>query len=234
MSIFSGKRIVLTGASRGVGYEASKLFLAAGAEVIGTGRDAARLEKVSAELKSMGNFTPFLADFDTPDAPKNLAEFVRSKWDSVDFLLNNAAVQTYRSDWREEGLELLNEQWRCNVFAQHELIFRLQDLLEKGIEPRVVNVSSGAGSLQALKESPDMPTYRLTKYALGGLTILWAGILNGKVAVNALDPGWLKTDLGGPDAPGEPADGGQRMWEVCSLPFSETGKFWHGNQEIDF
>ena len=64
MSIFSGKRIVLTGASRGVGYEASKLFLAAGAEVIGTGRDVARLDKVSAELQSMGNFTPFLADFE--------------------------------------------------------------------------------------------------------------------------------------------------------------------------
>ena len=234
MSDFAGKKIVLTGASRGVGYEASKLFLAAGAEIIGTGRDAARLEKTAAELGKLGNFTPFLADFDTPQAPKNLADFVHNKWGSVDFLLNNAAVQTYRSDWHEEGLELLNDQWRCNVFAQHELIFRLQDLLEKGNQPRVVNVSSGAGTLQALKESPDMPTYRLTKYALGGLTILWAGILNGKVAVNALDPGWLKTDLGGPEAPGEPADGGQRMWEICSLPWEETGKFWHGNQEIDF
>ena len=234
MSVFEGRKIVLTGASRGVGYEASKLFLAAGAEVIGTGRDAARLEKASAELTKLGKFTPFLADFDTPEAPKKLADFVRNKWDSVDFLLNNAAVQTYRSDWHDEGLELLNDQWRCNVFAQHELIFRMQDLLEKGDLPRVVNVSSGAGSLQALKESPDMPTYRLTKYALGGLTILWAGILKGKVAVNALDPGWLKTDLGGPDAPGEPADGGQRMWEICSLAWEETGKFWHGNQEIDY
>jgi NAD(P)-dependent dehydrogenase (short-subunit alcohol dehydrogenase family) len=234
MSIFEGKKIVLTGASRGVGYEASKMFLAAGAEVVGTGRDSARLERASAELMTLGKFTPFLADFDTPEAPKKLADFVRDKWDSVDFLLNNAAVQTYRSDWRDEGLELLNNQWRCNVFAQHELIFRMQDLLEKGNEPRVVNVSSGAGSLQALKESPDMPTYRLTKYALGGLTILWAGILQGKVAVNALDPGWLRTDLGGPDAPGEPADGGHRMWEIGSLPWEETGKFWHGNQEIDY
>ena len=48
------------------------------------------------------------------------------------------------------------------------------------------------------------------------------------------DPGWLKTDLGGPEAPGEPEDGGQRMWEICSLPWDETGKFWHGNQEIEF
>jgi len=65
MSNFTGKRIVLTGASRGVGYEASKLFLAAGAEVIGTGRDAARLEKTTRELQAIGKFTPFLADFDT-------------------------------------------------------------------------------------------------------------------------------------------------------------------------
>jgi NAD(P)-dependent dehydrogenase (short-subunit alcohol dehydrogenase family) len=234
MTNFSGKKILLTGASRGVGYEASKLFLAAGAEVIGTGRDAARLEKVATELQGLGSFTPFLADFDKPDAPKSLSDFIHTKWDSLDLLLNNAAVQTYRNDWHDEGLELLNNQWRCNVFAQHELIFRLQDLLKKGSEPRVVNVSSGAGSLEALKESPDMPTYRLTKYALGGLTILWAGILKGNVAVNALDPGWLKTDLGGPDAPGEPADGGARMWEICSLPWEETGKFWHGNQEINF
>ena len=48
-----------------------------------------------------------------------------------------------------------------------------------------------------------MPTYRLTKYALGGVTMLWAGALKGRIAVNSLDPGWLKTDLGGPNAPGQ-------------------------------
>ena len=232
MEGFKGKRIVLTGASRGVGFEAAKLFLAAGAEVLGTGRDPERLEKAARELGAIGRFYPVLANFDRSDAPSVVAQAAAARWPAVDLLLNNAAVQTHRKDWAAEGLELLNDQWRCNVFAPHELIYRLVDLLEKGDEPRIVNVSSGAGSLQALRNSSDMPTYRLTKYALGGMTILWATTL--KVAVNCLDPGWLKTDLGGPNAPGVPADGGRRMWEICSLPWTETGKFWHGDREISF
>jgi len=234
VSLFQGKRIVLTGATRGVGFESAKQFLAAGAQVFGTGRDRARLENASAELNKIGHFVPFLADYDDPSAPEAVAKAVSGLWPAVDLLLNNAAVQTYRASWVDEGLDLLDRQWRCNVFAPHELIFRLVPLLERGVEPRIVNVGSGAGNAESLAHSSDMPTYRLTKYALGGLTQLWATTLKGKVAVNCLDPGWLKTDLGGPQAPGEPADGGRRMLEICSLPWTETGKFWHGDQPIPF
>jgi NAD(P)-dependent dehydrogenase (short-subunit alcohol dehydrogenase family) len=234
MSNFEGKRIVITGATRGVGFESAKLFLAAGAIVFGTGRNQARLDRAATDLNKLGRFIPFLADYDDPLAPASVAEAVSALWPALDILINNAAVQTYKKDWYDEGLSLLENQWRCNVFAPHELIYRLVSLLEKGVEPRIVNVGSGAGNAQALQTSSDMPTYRLTKYALGGMTQLWAKTLQGRIAVNALDPGWLKTDLGGPNAPGEPADGGQRMWEICSLPWTETGKFWYGNREISF
>lgn len=234
MSRFEGKRIVITGASRGVGYESAKLFLTAGAEVLGTGRNQGRLEKSAAELNKIGCFTPVVADFDDPTGPEKLAQAVADTWPALDILINNAAVQTYKKDWFDEGLDMLAQQWQCNVFAPHELIYRLVPLLEKGNEPRIVNLGSGAGNAESIRTTADMPTYRFTKYAIGAITQLWANTLKGKIAVNCLDPGWLKTDLGGPNAPGEPADGGQRCWEICSLPWEETGKFWHGDQEIPF
>ena len=117
MGNFQGRRIVLTGATRGVGFESAKLFLAAGAQVLGTGRDAARLEKSTAELSKLGTFHPCLADFDDLTAPETVAKAARKLWPAVDLLINNAAVQTYKAGWADEGLELLDHQWRCNVFA---------------------------------------------------------------------------------------------------------------------
>jgi len=231
---FAGKRIVITGASRGIGYHAAKLFLQAGAEVFGTARDGARLEKTALELKALGSFTTFVADLSDPAAPKQVAEAVSRHWGAIDLLVNNAAVQTYKKDWIAEGVGLLEHDMRINFLAPHALTFHLLPLLRNGDEPRVINVSSGAGTRQALIDSPDMPTYRLTKYALNGLTILWAGELKGEVAVNSLDPGWLKTDLGGPNAPGEPLDGGERVVALASLPADVTGKFFYGDKEIQF
>ena len=131
-------------------------------------------------------------------------------------------------------LDALERNVTTNVLSAHWLIHALLPLLELGHEPRIINVSSGAGKLDALKAEPNMPAYRLSKLLLNGLTISYAGDLKGKVAVNSLDPGWLKTDLGGPNAPGEPADGAVRMLELATKPFSVTGGFWYGAEPIDF
>ena len=79
-----------------------------------------------------------------------------------------------------------------------------------------------------------MPSYRMSKYALNGLSVLWARELAGQVAVNSLDPGWLRTDMGGPEAPGEPVEGGRRVLAAAGLPFETTGKFLYGDKEIEF
>jgi NAD(P)-dependent dehydrogenase (short-subunit alcohol dehydrogenase family) len=230
VSQFKGKQIVITGASRGIGYHATKLFLAQGAKVIGTARSAQSLAKVDAEFKALGDFSGLACDQADPAAPAALGSAVAKAWDHVDILVNNAAVQTWKKDWLDEGPQMLEDQLRINVLAPHHTILALLPLIKRGTEPRIINVSSGAGTLGALQASPDMPTYRLTKFTFNGLSILWAGELKGQVAVNALDPGWLKTDLGGPQAPGEPIDGGKRVVALAGQPFSLTGKFIHDGE----
>ena len=234
MDAFKGKRIVITGVSRGIGYQAAKLFLQAGGEVFGTARDAARLAAVAADFKPLGPFTVFAADLSEASAPKRVAEAAGRQWGAVDILVNNAAVQTWRKSWMAEGVDMLEANLRVNLFAPHALIFHLLPLLRNGDDPRIINVSSGAGAFKALSEGTDMPSYRMSKYALNGLSVLWARELAGQVAVNSLDPGWLRTDMGGPEAPGEPVEGGRRVLAAAGLPFETTGKFLYGDKEIEF
>jgi len=163
-----------------------------------------------------------------------LASAVAQRWGALDVLLNNAAIQEYNAGFHAEPLDALERNLQCNVLSAHWLIHALLPLLEQGREPRIVNVSSGAGKLEIVRAESNMPAYRLSKLLLNGLTLAYAGDLKGRVAVNSLDPGWLKTDLGGPNAPGEPADGAQRMLELVTKPFSVTGGFWYGSEPLDF
>lgn len=231
MARLLGRRIVLTGASRGIGREAVELFSAEGAEIIGVARDATRLEALSRQHPC---FQPLAGDITDRGLGARLAAAVAARWGALDLLVNNAAIQEYSAGFHTEPLDALERNLTTNVLSAHWLIQALMPLLELGNEPRIVNVSSGAGKLDVVKTHPDMPAYRISKLALNGLTLSYAGDLRGKVAVNSLDPGWLKTDLGGPNAPGEPVDGALRLLELATKPFEVTGGFWYGAESIDF
>ena len=231
MGRLQGRRVVLTGASRGVGLETVKLFCQEGAEIIGVARDAARLEALS---RTFPGFRALPGDISERGLAARVAETVRERWGGLDLLLNNAAIQEYNAGFHAEPLDALERNLTTNVLSAHWLIHALLPLLKQGQEPRIINVSSGAGKLEALKAESNMPAYRITKLTLNGLTLSYAGDLKGQVAVNSLDPGWLKTDLGGPNAPGEPADGAVRMLELATKPFEVTGGFWYGAEPIDF
>lgn len=231
MNQLANRRIVLTGASRGVGREAVELFSQEGAEIIGIARDESKLKELAARFPK---FQPLVGDLTDRTLAGRVRDAVQARWGALDVLVNNAAIQNYNAGFHDEPLDTLEKNFLCNVLSVHWLTQALLPLLEAGKEPRIVNVSSGAGKLSALTAEANMPAYRLSKFALNGLSILYAGDLRGKVAVNALDPGWLKTDLGGPQAPGEPRDGAVRLLDVLSKPFSVTGGFWYGAEAIDF
>jgi NAD(P)-dependent dehydrogenase (short-subunit alcohol dehydrogenase family) len=150
-------------------------------------------------------------------------------------LFSNAGVQI---DGSVQGIsevpdEVMERSFGVNLWAPYWLARTLLPLLLRGSEPRLVNVSSGAGNFESMR-SLEIPSYRISKWALNGLTMLLAREFSGKVAVNAFDPGWVKTDLGGPKAPGHPRESALGALAVVTMPFSETGKFWKDGREIPF
>jgi NAD(P)-dependent dehydrogenase (short-subunit alcohol dehydrogenase family) len=236
MSALAGRRIVITGVSRGVGFETAKLFLKEGAEILGIARDPERLERARRELDpGDGRFTVLAADLGERDAPARIARSVEQRFEALDVLFSNAGVQIDGSVKGISGVPdaTMEQAFDVNFWAPYRLARALLPALRRGREPRLVNVSSGAGNFESMRLL-DIPSYRISKWALNGLTMLLAAELRGAIAVNAFDPGWVKTDLGGSNAPGHPRESAVGALAIVTMPFSETGKFWKDGQEIPF
>lgn len=228
-----GKRILLTGATRGIGLGAARHLLKLGASVMGTGKDGDRLESAAAELSTLGEFTPLQLDLSRPDsAAKLAAAAVASKWGVLDALVNNAAIGGTWQSLPEAPARELEDVFTVNVFGCHAMIRETLPLLLKGVEPTVINVSSEAGQTSNLFKDRGGEVYIFSKYALNALTLLWARDLRGKVAVNSMHPGWISTDMGGKEAPEDLMVGGFRVLQSLQKPFSETGKFYFGAEEM--
>jgi len=225
-----GKRVVLTGASRGIGYEIARRFLAEGAGLVICSRDPRRLERAAQELRGVGPgiVLPVVCDLGRVGEEVGIVQAAERAWGAIDILVNNAAVMLSSDD--QLGLlgeppGLLEDTLDINLLAPMRLIRAAIALLEQSDDPRIINVSSGAGTLAAMRSS-DLASYRLSKWALNGLTLLLAEQLRGRVAVNALDPGWVKTDMGGPNAPGSPAQSASGALALATAPRKTTGELW--------
>ena len=226
------RRVLLTGVSRGVGYEIAKLFLEQGARVIGAARDRERLERSGRALSKLGEFHPVAFDLAAQGFERAAVESVAAHFGgALDVLFNNAAIMASPHGIEGEPAGPLERSMQVNVVAVHGLTLALLPALLRGTEPRIVNTSSGAGNFESVGMN-DIASYRVSKFALNGLTMSWAFALRGRVAVNAFDPGWVKTDMGGPNAPGTPDESARGALALVTLPFAESGKFWKDGRTI--
>lgn len=231
-----GRRILLTGVSRGVGYETAKRFLSEGARVFGIAKDESRLRQASEALAPLGDFGTLQLDLVMSDAPSRAAEAVHKHWGALDVLFNNAAILIQArgsGSFEDEDPGSLERTLDTNLLAPFRLTMALLPLLRAGREPRIVNVGSGAGTFEDMRRK-GLASYRLSKWALHGMTLLLATQLAGEMAVNAFDPGWVRTDMGGSNAPGDPGESADGALAVATLPFATTGKFWKDAREILF
>jgi NAD(P)-dependent dehydrogenase (short-subunit alcohol dehydrogenase family) len=232
------KKVLITGASRGIGFEISKRFLAEGADVLGIAKDEARLSSAAQRLalQAPGRFRSLAVDLAVPGCAHRLVEWVVREWGSLDLLVANAAIMAKTlpgAGFTQEPPGTLEHTLELNLLSPFRITLALLPLLRASTEPRVVLVSSGAGTRSGIIE-PGLASYRLSKWALNGLTLMLAKELEGQVQVNALDPGWVKTDLGGPNAPGSPVESAAGALALATSPWKQTGRLWKDGLVIDY
>jgi NAD(P)-dependent dehydrogenase (short-subunit alcohol dehydrogenase family) len=223
---------LVTGSSRGIGREVGRQLAERGCDVIVTARKAADAERAA---KAIG--ARYVHPLDAADAAsiEALARFIESEIGGLDVLVNNAAVLL------DEGKRIVDvdpadfeQTWRTNTFGPFRITKRLAPLLRRSGHGRVVNVSSGAGQLSSM--TGYAPSYSTSKAALNAITILFANALRRDgVLVNCVDPGWVRTDMGGRSAPRSVAEGAETVVWLATLPDGgPTGRFFHDRQVIDW
>jgi len=226
---------VLTGSNRGLGYEfVRQLSSSADTTIIAGVRS---LSKDHSELKSLQSSASgkiHILECDTGSAPSisSFASNITSTIGSgtkVDFLLNNAGINATSSDHASDLTpESLHHHIDVNVLGPALLFQQLLPHLQSGSV--VMNMSSGLGSMQvsASIKPPKCATYSISKAALNSFTVQEAGEMKEKgVTVIAMDPGWVKTEMGGEGAVLEPETSiGGMLKTLKSVGLEESGKFY--------
>jgi NAD(P)-dependent dehydrogenase (short-subunit alcohol dehydrogenase family) len=130
-------------------------------------------------------------------------------------------------------VSLVKQVMETNFYGPFRMIQNLLPLLRKSSDGRIINVSSGSGAMNNLTGS--YPAYALSKYMLNGLTVMLSNELGTEnIKVYAMCPGWVKTDMGGANAPGRPEDGASTAVWLSIENDIPSGKFYQDRKEIDF
>ncbi len=192
-----GKWALVTGASRGIGRQVCLGLAEHGCNVVLHSRDTSHTTGLAQELEAMGvQVRQVAAELgDAGQVSQMLAELLTGP--PIDIVYNNAAIMTsYCGDWLTVRAEDLRISFEVNVTALIGICHAfIPGMVERGWG-RVVNVTSG------IADQPELIAYAISKAAVDKFVYDTVGKLEGTgVLMNLLDPGWLRTDLGGPNAP---------------------------------
>lgn len=226
------KRVLITGANRGVGLELARLCVARGDRVFAGCRSPAKsiaLEKLSA--KYQGQVTTLPLEVTDERSIAQSAALVATETEGIDILFNNAAIFTNKETIKdfdpEDAIQMLN----VNAVGQMLVAKHFVDLLKSGDQPKIINISSEAGSISEMTSFRGYYYYG-SKALLNMFTRALACDPEAKdIIVTTMHPGWVRTDMGGPDAHISPTQSAQGLLTVSDgLTPLDNGKFytWEG------
>jgi NAD(P)-dependent dehydrogenase (short-subunit alcohol dehydrogenase family) len=219
--------ILITGANKGIGLEASRQLARLGHHVIVSARSAERGEEAVGKLKSEGLKVDFLLlDTADLDSIQRAARELKQRVDALHVLVNNAAIlDTWMGTVLTATKEDLIGTFVTNVVGPVLLTQALVPLLEAGKPSRVINVSSRLGSVADMTDG--WAGYGISKAALNAATRKLAQALQSKgISVNAASPGWVRTDMGGENANLSLEEGAKNIVRlITDVPAKITNKF---------
>jgi NAD(P)-dependent dehydrogenase (short-subunit alcohol dehydrogenase family) len=229
-----GKSALVTGGNKGIGFAICQSLLKEGFEVILAARSLDKAKQAIDKLQS-SQVHPLILNVTDDNSIHDAVGSIQREFDRIDVLVNNAGI------YPDEGVniltidrDLLDRTMNTNTFGSIRTAQAFLPLLEKASAARIINVSSGYGALGGL--SADVPSYCLSKLALNGATIMLAEALQPKgIAVYAMCPGWVQTDMGGTSAPRTPEQGADTaIWLATEAPANLSGKFFRDRKEISY
>lgn len=196
-----GRWCLITGAARGIGYLTAKLMAEKGANLILHSRNLAHTEKILKEVTDLGVKAHCVeAELSDPEQVKRMLEEIDALGVDVDIVLNNAGMQiAYRTEYLLTPVSDYTLSFNINTIAPAMIMYHfLPKMIKKGFG-RIVNTTSG------IRLDPHQAGYSASKAALDKITIDLGHTVQGTdVMINLTDPGWCRTDLGGPHAPNAP------------------------------
>ena len=196
-----GRWAFITGASRGIGYLTALFMAEKGCNLILHGRTREHCEKVVNEVKALGVEAYAVgAELSDLDAVERMLQEIDALNVRVDIVLNNAGLQiAYRNEYFKTPVSDYTESFKINTIAPAMICYHFMPKMKEYGFGRILNTTSG------IKLDPQQAGYSASKAALDKITIDLGHTVEGTdVMINLTDPGWCRTDLGGPHAPNAP------------------------------
>jgi NAD(P)-dependent dehydrogenase (short-subunit alcohol dehydrogenase family) len=232
------KTVLITGANRSIGFETARQLLQQGYYVYLGCRDLQKGEQAVSQLKAEGltQVEPIAIDTNNPESIKAARQVIGQKTEILDVLINNAGILGSNGPQPATDTEvsIFRQVFETNFFGVIEVTQAFLDLLKASPEPRIVNVTSGLGSL-AMQTNPAWKHYVVkpagyvaSKAALNAYTIVLAYELRDTAfKVNAVDPGYTATDFNNHSGPGTIPEAAARVVKAAVLgPDGPTAQFY--------